>query len=1000
MSKTLPIKLLGEVLQEAGLISAAQIEIALQDQAQSKNLKIGEILAFRGWIKQETADFFAEQWPMLLRQKSKQSLGYYLKEAGLLDELQIKTILYEQKWRKLRFGELVVLKGWLNPTTIDFFLAHLASESDTYQRILQEEVSVDDSQVQTKLLNLGSVAQQQDKLQMSNGTSQSDFHQSKVEQELARVRLFNRSTIKLFKLEKKATRPDILLEEVLSWTGAHQPILTQKVCQLLSESEAFIPAGEEARRVEYLVRTRVINHWETQVASEHLKAIRDGLLKNQHCDPLLLLMLYQQILQQGEVPVDNTPAQTELLHLGLVVQQYNKLKVANRIYQSVFHHSWVEQELARVRLFNQSTIKLFKLEKKATRPDILLEEVLSWTGVYQPILTQKICQLLSESETFIPAGEEARRVEYLVRTRVVEHWETQIASEHLKAIRDGLLNNQHCDPLLLLMLYQQILQQGELPVDNTLAQAELLNLGLVIQQHDKLKVANRIYQSVFHLSWVEQELSQTRFFRHNTIKLFKLEKKATRPDILLEEVLSWTGAHQPILTQKVCQLLSESETFIPAGEEARRVEYLVQTRVIEHWETQIASEHLRAIRDGLLNNQHCDPLLLLMLYQQILQQGEVPVDDTLAQTELLNLGLVVQQYDKLKVANCIYQSVFHLSWVEYELEQSLQSSPSITTGLQDKLDIENTLTKTKKTIFNLNNLAFRYIWIVLGIISCFTVALLIGFNMFKRMEVKILFEQSNDLLHKGKYQQALAIYNKILNIDSNYYEAWTNRGYAFAGIQQYNQMLESCSAANIIEPRAVYSWNCQGEALHNLKQYDKAIAAFDKAITLNSKDHVFWINKTESLLALKQPDKALAAIDRAIELLGKIKEVDQQETINRSLSVAFSHKGQAFSQQQKYEEALEAYNQALTYDPHYFAGQRGRGLMLQNLQRYNQAISQFNKTLNESNLTNAQKTETLYNLGLALCHTSNINQGRSTLEEAFKLKPDEEALQEARKNCR
>ena len=121
------LKPLGEVLQQADLVSAAQIEVALRDQTQYQDMRIGEILAVRGWIRQETADFFAQQWLTLLEQKRKQPLGYYLKEAALLNEHQISTILAEQKqghiW--MRFGELAVSKGWLKQHTIDFFLEYL-----------------------------------------------------------------------------------------------------------------------------------------------------------------------------------------------------------------------------------------------------------------------------------------------------------------------------------------------------------------------------------------------------------------------------------------------------------------------------------------------------------------------------------------------------------------------------------------------------------------------------------------------------------------------------------------------------------------------------------------------------------------------------------------------------------------------------------------------------------------------------------------------------------
>lgn len=119
---------LGTVLQQASLISAAQLELALKDQTQYSCLRIGEILALRGWLKQETIDFFAEQWTTLQDQKREQPLGYYLKEAALLDEEQISKILTEQGKLSLRFGATAVLKGWLNQTTLDFFLKHLFYE--------------------------------------------------------------------------------------------------------------------------------------------------------------------------------------------------------------------------------------------------------------------------------------------------------------------------------------------------------------------------------------------------------------------------------------------------------------------------------------------------------------------------------------------------------------------------------------------------------------------------------------------------------------------------------------------------------------------------------------------------------------------------------------------------------------------------------------------------------------------------------------------------------
>ena len=115
---------LGEILVEAGLVTLAQIEFALQEQIEN-NLKIGKILAKHNWIKQKTADFFVEKWFKLLEEEKKQPLIYYFKKAGLLDKSQIDRIKKEQKSKRKRFHRLAVEAGYINQTTVDFLLAKL-----------------------------------------------------------------------------------------------------------------------------------------------------------------------------------------------------------------------------------------------------------------------------------------------------------------------------------------------------------------------------------------------------------------------------------------------------------------------------------------------------------------------------------------------------------------------------------------------------------------------------------------------------------------------------------------------------------------------------------------------------------------------------------------------------------------------------------------------------------------------------------------------------------
>jgi WD40 repeat protein len=148
-------------------------------------------------------------------------------------------------------------------------------------------------------------------------------------------------------LLEKAAHPQKVLEAILDWTGG-QPFLTQRLCRLIVQQCDWIGAGTEIERVATLVNTHVIQAWEVQDEPEHLKTIRNRMLKNEQ-QAGRLLGLYQQILQQGVLSADGSPEQMELRLTGLVVLHQGVLKAHNRIYAEIFNLNWVEQQLANLR---------------------------------------------------------------------------------------------------------------------------------------------------------------------------------------------------------------------------------------------------------------------------------------------------------------------------------------------------------------------------------------------------------------------------------------------------------------------------------------------------------------------------------------------------------------------------------------------------------------------------------------------------------------------------
>ncbi|MDJ0692653.1 MAG: CHASE2 domain-containing protein [Xenococcaceae cyanobacterium MO_188.B32] len=167
-------------------------------------------------------------------------------------------------------------------------------------------------------------------------------------------------------LEGKIKAPQTILKEILYWTGG-QPFLTQKLCLLVSqvakgESSRSTEAEETRRKgnqkpekndffpknsqqfIKQLVQSRIINNWESQDEPEHLRTVRDRILRNS-CSSVRLLKLYQKIRRRKKIKAKNCQEHLELRLSGLVTQERGNLFVKNPIYKAVFNSNWVRQQL-------------------------------------------------------------------------------------------------------------------------------------------------------------------------------------------------------------------------------------------------------------------------------------------------------------------------------------------------------------------------------------------------------------------------------------------------------------------------------------------------------------------------------------------------------------------------------------------------------------------------------------------------------------------------------
>ncbi len=221
-----------------------------------------------------------------------------------------------------------------------------------------------------------------------------------------------------------------VLKEILLWTGG-QPFLTQKLCQLaaqkLEAQTSNQATSSNSNRVDNcqlfiadLVQSEAVDNWEFHDEPEHLKTIRDRLLRNPQRTGRLL-GLYQQILSTltsdtifnnrqdaystksgvGILPdlVKDSPEKMELLLSGLIVKDGETLTVYNPIYAAVFNQEWIQKELAKLRPYSES-IAAWEASNQTDTSRLLqgraLAEALTWAA--DKSLSDRDYQFLSASQ--------------------------------------------------------------------------------------------------------------------------------------------------------------------------------------------------------------------------------------------------------------------------------------------------------------------------------------------------------------------------------------------------------------------------------------------------------------------------------------------------------------------------------------------------------------------------------------------------------------------------
>ncbi|GAB4524253.1 MAG: hypothetical protein Tsb0014_02580 [Pleurocapsa sp.] len=233
------------------------------------------------------------------------------------------------------------------------------------------------------------------------------------------------------------------------------------------------------------------------------------------------------------------------------------------------------------------------------------------------------------------------------------------------------------------------------------------------------------------------------------------------------------------------------------------------------------------------------------------------------------------------------------------------------------------------------------------------------------------FNQGNNLRVSGKYDDAIASYEKALKLDPDYAHAWKNRGISLAILERHSEAIASYDKAIELDPDDALAWIGRGISLEILERYNEALTSYDKAIELDPNDAFAWYNRGISLEILERYNEALTSYDKAIEL-------DPDD------SNAWYNRGNSLAKLERYSEALAFYDKALELNPNDASAWDNRGDSLAKLERYSEAITSYDRAIE----LDPDYARTWYNKGFSLAELERYDDAIASYDKAIELDPD------------
>ena len=172
----------------------------------------------------------------------------------------------------------------------------------------------------------------------------------------------------------------------------------------------------------------------------------------------------------------------------------------------------------------------------------------------------------------------------------------------------------------------------------------------------------------------------------------------------------------------------------------------------------------------------------------------------------------------------------------------------------------------------------------------------------KRSAAQSLYSQGLGILSRDDYAKAVTFFEKAVEIDPNYAEAWYQAGFCYGMLERHNDALKASKQAAKLRPNWSETYVNIGASSFALGQFKDAAEAYRNATKLDETNPETQYALGLSLGKLNRTDEEILAYKRAV-------------AIKPDHANAFEKLGLAYFKQKRYAEAAQSFEQLKTYKP-------------------------------------------------------------------------------------